>query len=213
MSRALPLSVSVPVTPTDALERTVAFLNEIGLPCHFVPGANGFLPHVRIDAGELLVDPMAPPSDVLHEAGHLATLPGRFRPFASDDIDGVLQMMSEQVDFSDPDTGEGRAALQCSDTEATAWAWAAGVAIGLEPDEIIAGSSYGGEGEDIRSSLSCNMYMGINGLSAAGFCVVRPGALEKYRSLPAFPKLARWLQPDFGLPPPEPPGRKRFRPS
>jgi hypothetical protein len=179
------------------LRRVIDFLNEIGLPCSVSPGVKGFLPGVRIELGTLLVDPNAFPGDVLHEAGHLATMPGRFRRQASDNIDTVLRLMLDTVDFSNPDVGEARAAIQCGDPEATAWAWAAGEHIGLVPGQIIALSHYGGTGGEIREMLRARAYVGIHGLSSAAFCVTRPGAMEKIRGLPAYPKLAMWLQQDF----------------
>lgn len=136
-------------------------------------------------------------SDVLHEAGHLAVLPGRFRSLASGDIDDVQKLMGESIDFGSPDTGEARAALQSGDSEATAWAWAAGCHLGLDPNRIIRNEDYERTGEEVRQALSMNSYLGINGLSSAGFCVVRAGALERMRRLPAYPKLAMWVQHDF----------------
>lgn len=184
----------------EPLRRTLAFLNGIGMACHLVPEASGFVPGVRIVAGELFVDATAPASNVLHEAGHLAVLPGRFRRLANDDIDVVVATMLGSVDFSDPDIGEARAAMQSSDVEATAWAWAAGEAIGLNPGQIIRDVDYQGSGAEVRQQLRLRAYVGINGLSAAGFCVTRP-ALEKVYGRPAYPKLAMWLQSDFGAAP------------
>lgn len=198
--------------PSEDLQKTVRFLTEIGLECEFEPGATGFLTKVRIESGTLFIDPAALPADVLHEAGHLAVLPGRFRPLAGRDIGTVQKMMYEQVDFSDPDHGEARAAMQSGDPEATAWAWAAGKHIGLDPKKIIEGASYGGDGDSIRFMLQANRYIGINGLSAAKFCVTPPGRLGPMMKLPTYPTLAMWLQPDFGLDPLPSPSKKRPRP-
>ncbi len=84
-----------------------------------------------------------------------------------------------------------RAALQCSDPEATAWAWAAGKHLGIPEDEIILDSEYGNDGAGIRLALSLRSYPGINGLAHAGFCAVRDGVAP----LPVFPALAHWTQP------------------
>jgi hypothetical protein len=179
------------------LLRAVSFLRGIGIACEVKPGVRGFLPGVRIQCGGLLVSPEVHLGDLLHEAGHLAVLPGRFRPLADDNIDVVTKLMLDAVDFSDPDVGEARAALQAGEAEATAWAWAAGEHLGLKPAEVIRLTDYGGAGGDIRAMLQARGYLGINGLASAGFCVVRPGYLEKAKGLPAYPKLAMWLQRDF----------------
>jgi hypothetical protein len=134
-------------------------------------------------------------SSLLHEAGHLAVLPGRFRHLASDDIEGVMALMCQEIDFADPDAGEARVALQCSDTEATAWAWAAGLAIGLPPHRTIQDGEYGGTGREIRFCLAAKAYLGINGLAATKLCALREGRLAEILGLPAYPKLVRWMQP------------------
>lgn len=185
----------------ENLEKTINFLNEIGLECEIEPGANGFLSTVRIERGKLFVDPSALAADILHEAGHLAVLPGRFRSIVGKDIGKIQTLIFKTVDFENPDEGEARAALQCGDQEATAWAWAAGKKIGLDDQSIIDGASYAGEGKNIRIMLSTNRYMGINGLAAAKFCVVPPGYLGKHLNLPTYPELKMWLQSDFGMDP------------
>lgn len=179
-----------------ALGRAADFLDSIGIACDWAVSAKGFLDGVRIRQGRLVVAPTAAVGDLLHEAGHLACLPGRWRPLADDNIDAVVSLMLEAVDFSDPDRGEARAALQCGDAEATAWAWAVGEHLGLKPEEVVRDGDYGGTGDEVRSCLQARMYLGINGLASAGFCVVRPN-LERLYGRPAYPKLAMWLQHDF----------------
>lgn len=179
---------------SNSLQKTLAFLNNIGLTCHLKPGATGFLDGLYIQNGELFVDPRCIVSNLLHEAGHLAILPGRIRHFANNDLDAMESIIMEHIDFSNPDSLESRAVLQSGDTEATAWAFAAGLAIGLTPEAIIPDDHYDGEGASTRTTLRQTRYPGINGLAAAGFCVIRP-ALEKHFGLPTYPKLAKWLQP------------------
>lgn len=179
------------------LLRVTAFLDEIGLPWRWQENAHGFIEHVDIVDGELRIDPRAPASGVLHEAGHLALLPAEFRRRANSDLSQVLNEMMEETDFSDPDAPAARAAMQCSDPEATAWAWAAGVYLGLPAQRIIQDHEYDGEGGFIRLRLQVRQYLGINGLASAGWCAVRPGPWAERRQLPAFPELARWLQVSF----------------
>lgn len=185
-----------PTTPDADLCRTLDFLNNNGIPCTVVPNSKGFIAGVKIVFGCLEVDPKARVSNVLHEAGHLAVLPGRFRRQANIDIDAVIEVMVDSVDFSNPDVGEARAAMQAGDTEATAWAWAAGMAIGLRPEKVIHSTEYDGTGAEVRISLQTGSYIGISGLAAAGFCVTRL-RLEAVYGLPSYPRLGMWLQKNF----------------
>ncbi len=173
------------------LEIAADFLRSIGLDVIEQPGAAGFLHGTRIKKGKLLYDPAkAEASDLLHEAGHLAVLPGRYRGWADDNILQVqldmiedVEKQSTQPDF-DADAPEIRAVMQAGETEATAWAFAAGRASGLPDEAIIQDHEYDGEGASIRAGLKANCYFGINGLVAGGLC-------ENVR---AYPTLTRWLQ-------------------
>src|SRR3546814_12146169 len=77
-----------------------------------------------------------------------------------------------------PDAPEMRAIMQAGETEATAWAFAAGRAIGLPDHVIIEDQDYDGEGEGIRFGLALNAYVGINGMVRGGMC-------ESVRAYPA----------------------------
>lgn len=144
--------------------------------------------------GGLLYDPACQVSNLLHEAGHVATVPVPWRHLLNDDVAvGHRAMFAdlERMELLDPDGPLVRAALQGSDPEATAWAWAAGKHLGIPEDEIILDSEYGNDGAGIRLALSLRSYPGINGLAHAGFCAVRAGGAP----LPVFPALAHWTQP------------------
>ncbi|WP_207190770.1 hypothetical protein, partial [Enterococcus faecium] len=130
-------------------------------------------------------------SGLLHEAGHLAITPQMFRPLMDGNISSGQREMLRVVGESNlhPDDSLYRAVIQCSDIEATAWAWAAGRHLGLPGEEIIRTDEYDGEGESIRISLQVGAYIGIHGLAHAGFCAVRsrPGVV-------AWPNLKFWTQ-------------------
>lgn len=177
---------------TAVLRNVIDYLREVGLEIHEVPGADGFVPGCRIVSGILHVDPGCAPSALLHEAGHLATVPTRFRSLMSDDLAvGMKSMFDELAKLGlDPDHPLVRAAIQCSDPEATAWAWAAGVAIGLAPEDIIQDVEYDGSGADIRAMLQAGQYAGINGLAHAGMCKRGHWVDEGLR----YPKMQQWLQ-------------------
>lgn len=173
--------------------RAVEFLQKIGLKVKIQAGASGFVEHINIVDGELLVDPQAPASACLHEAGHLAIVPNRFRHYLSGNIGKGISRMLDEIDATNPHPDDPlyRAALQTSDPEATAWAWAAGKVLDIPPELIIRDEEYDNGGADIRLCLAHNSYIGINGISHAGFCVPRR---HPYKDLPAYPELAFWLQ-------------------
>jgi hypothetical protein len=185
------------IQPTESLHRALSFLQEIGLPWQWSPGAAGFIPGVDIQRGELLVDAKARASAVLHEAGHLAVIPGEFRRLVCGNVDGAHRLMFEQLAHEDPDSPRMRAALQCSDGEATAWAWAAGIHCGIPDGEIIQDDEYDGEGAILRVQLRRKAFVGINGLCYAGFAAQKDGDLQRLRGLPVYPKLGMWLQRSF----------------
>ncbi|MGI0649473.1 hypothetical protein ACRCPS_31135 [Pseudomonas aeruginosa] len=170
------------------------FLQRIGLTVEVVPGAAGFIEHVEVFEGGLRVDPRAPASGLLHEAGHLAIVPTQFRHYLSGNLSKGMHRICEELDrmVLDPDDPLQRAVLQTGDPEATAWAWAAGKELGIPHELIIQSHEYSGDGPFIRSALAANSYLGINGMTHAGFCVRKA---NPYRPLPVYPKLAFWLQP------------------
>lgn len=189
----------------DDLAAVVRFLDTIGLPWQWRSGARGFVEHVRIEDGGLLIDPAAHASAVLHEAGHLSILPAEFRPLAQANVDAVNEIMCAQIDWSDPDSPVCCAAVQCSDPEATAWAWAAGLHLGLSPARIIRDEEYGGDGAEVRLQLLTGRYAGIHGLVHAGLCAAASERFARAQrdmglgvDVRAYPVMTRWLQQDFG---------------
>jgi hypothetical protein len=174
------------------LERVIDFLQKIGLGVVIEPGATGFTEGVRIDQGVLHVDPDCLPSVLLHEAGHIAITPGRFRFYMDGDLRAGIRRMIADIEGMNlpPDDPLECAVVQCSDPEATAWAWAAGLSIGLPPEAIIDSNDYQGGGDNIRIMLQVNRYAGINGMARAGMC--RCGFMDA--SDVRYPVMQRWLQ-------------------
>lgn len=176
------------------LSKTIEFLNSIGITVRLVNGASGFTSHCQIVSGTINVDPQCRPSELLHEAGHLATVPGQYRHLFSGNVAvGQSAICNEMHDRDiEPDSPLSRAVVQIGDIEATAWAWACGKKVGLPDRFIIQDDEYRGEGASLRLSLSLNNYPGINGLAFAGFCKTKhhhPG------SLPVYPELSYWVHP------------------
>lgn len=177
------------------MDAAIQFLNSIGIATTSSPGATGFLPGVKISGGALFVDPSCHISDLLHEAGHVAIFPATYRHLMSGNISNAQRAMFDDLRKRDidPDSQIYRAAIQSSDPEATAWAWAAGVHLGVEQDEIVLSHQYEGDGESIRLGLALGLYIGIHGLAHAGFCSVNR-MTAAYTGKPLYPKLAMWTQ-------------------
>lgn len=176
------------------LKLTMDFLNEIGITVRLVPGATGFAQHCEISEGAINVDPRCRASALLHEAGHLATVPEQYRHLLSGNV-GVGQKAVFNAVSSiavSPGSALDRAVVQIGDGEATAWGWAAGIQIGIPESRIVRNDEYSGEGSLIRFGLMTNNYLGINGLAHAGFCKVKA---HHPSNLPVYPSLAYWVHP------------------
>ncbi|MCG5076615.1 hypothetical protein [Paraburkholderia tagetis] len=179
-------------------ERVMHFFSEIGIRARYEGGANGFSRGCRLDRGALAVDPACRISTMLHEAGHLAITPRCFRSLMDGNLYAGQREMLRMVEDADlhPDEPLYRAVIQCSDPEATAWAWAAGVELALPGEEIIRDDEYGGDGEAIRLALQMRAYIGVHGLAHAGFCAIR-----ERNGKAAWPCLNFWTQ-EVGYPAP-----------
>lgn len=174
----------------DYLPLTVGFLRKIGLRVDSGTTQLSFLDRVMISQGGLIVDGDAPVSNILHEAGHLAILPAVVRSKAKDDLSDAFSFGFGLCDNPElleyPDHPFIRAMLQAGDAEATAWAWAAGRAIGVPDEMIILDSQYGGAGGGIRLGLTFKQYLGIHGLFHAGMC--------GHPQRGGYPSMSKWLQ-------------------
>lgn len=183
----------------DALSQCVDFVTAKGLLATECSGVRGFVDKVRIVYGVLTFDPSCRPCDFLHEAGHLAVLPAKWRSRANDDLSVVFKEMCEYAEKTamDPDGEEMRGMIQSGEYEATAWSFAAGVAIGLPPELIISDDSFFDEhgiqqGESVRAALAIGCFAGISGLHHGGFCQSPHGMRRKDDFV--FPKMRRWTQ-------------------
>jgi hypothetical protein len=170
---------------SDDLERAmadttgviVAFLRGIGIAVTQgrVP-EDAFLPGVRIAEGSLVYDPSALrwPGDLLHEAGHIATTPAAQRHRLSDDLDGQ----------ESPEHG--------GEIEATAWAYAASVALGLDPRVLFHEGGYHGKSAGLILTYGAGVYPGCKGLADAG--MTRIGDAAREQGVAPYPHMVRWLR-------------------
>ena len=180
-----------PLPSRAARDQSVAYLCTIGLTVLAREGVEGFVAGVAIRGGALLFDERASASNLLHEAGHVAICPGRFRHLLSGNVETSYAHVIREAQphlNGDPDSPLQRALIQMGDTEATAWAFAAGVAAGLPPQIVIEDGDYQGEGAEIRACLRGRAYLGIHGLAHGG--------MTRLRGEAAYPAMQRWLQID-----------------
>lgn len=180
----------------EHFDRIVTFLNDVGLPVTVGSyGREGFLPGVTIQSGVMHVDPdyLYVSGDLLHEAGHIATVPARLRPLLGTDLEASLR----DALGDDPDP---LAQLSLSQTEsmAIAWSYAALKALALPPETIFFAGGYRMESNEQQRFLylleSGNNF-GIGHLAKLGMtgpCGIM--ALMSDNGLPPFPQMTRWVQ-------------------
>lgn len=112
--------------------------------------------------------------DLLHESGHLALVLKEYRHLLSGNLHRGLKQYTNMImnlPFDDP---RADILMSCDDPQVTAWSWAVGTKLGLDPNDIITSESYGGEGDGFRLTLSLSAespmpYIGVSMLHHAGF--------------------------------------------
>lgn len=182
------------------VQQVVEFVRGLGIAvavCTDEAAAESFLPNVEILDGGLVVRPGVFPGDILHEAGHLATMPAQFRPLATGQLREAFAAMSRYLEANPmglatyPEDPVARGVMQCSDPEATAWQFAAGQHLGMPDEWLFPLGSYAGDAVAVLLSLKAGGHMGINGLQAAGWTLNRANPFRP--NIPVFPQLAFWL--------------------
>lgn len=148
------------------------WLGEIGLSVRLAElGADTFLPGVTLEPGGLIVDGerLLYPGDLLHEAGHLATmLPAQRAATGSN---------------AGSDMGDEMAA-QC-------WSYAAAVHLGLAPEVVFHSSGYKGSAEKLIEVYRDGK-AGVPLLQWMGLTLDGKRAAEE--AVPGYPHMMRWLR-------------------
>lgn len=161
----------------DLTQRIAAFLTGIGIPVREGPvAAESFLPGLSIVNGSLVYDrsSLQWPGDLLHEAGHIATTPTSMRALLNDSLEESASV---------PHGGEA---------EATAWAYAATVFLGLDLSVLFHQGGYHGKSSSLIATYSCGVYPGCHGLAQAGMTLL--GADADAASAPPYPHMTQWLR-------------------
>ncbi len=158
-------------------DKISGFLNSIGIE---VVAANlpdeCFLPGIVVENGRLLVDEtkLAYPGDLLHEAGHLAVAPSVVRP----DLSGEVIIPGENMDTVE--------------VSVTAWAYAAIIHLGLEPNILFHHGGYKGRSESLIFTFSMGVYPGANSLESLGLTAT--GENARKLGVAPYPNMLKWLR-------------------
>jgi len=140
--------MNAPLTPLNnqqIIDTIVTFLREIGLEVLLERHeGDSFLPGIRIKSGGLSIDPdqVLYPGDLLHEAGHLATLPYAVRC----ELDGEL-----------PDIDLHRGAELMS----LAWSYAACLKLEMPPQVVFHADGYKGDADHLIRNFEDGIYIGL----------------------------------------------------
>ena len=135
-----------------------------------------FLPGILVKNGRLLVDEtrLEYPGDLLHEAGHLALAPAGVRP----DLSGEVVI---------PDVD-----INVVEAYVTAWAYAAVVHLGLEPNILFHQGGYKGKSESLIFMFSWGVYPGANGLESFGLTAF--GENARKLGVAPYPNMLKWVR-------------------
>lgn len=160
----------------EYLDRCVSFLNETGIETKFEKlNEPGFLPGLSIQNGIILIDKEAlkHPGDILHEAGHIATVPAAERH----------TLTASSI--------EKRAMREAEEMMAIAWSYAACVHLGLDPYVVFHDEGYKGGGSYIADNFCNKNYFGLPMLQWKGMALDEKNAA--LQNLPPYPHMLMWL--------------------
>lgn len=164
------------LSATQQIDLIVGFLDAIGLTVTKKPvNSNAFLPGLRLENGTLVIDTekILYPGDILHEAGHLATMPP-----------DVRKTMDDTLPATDLHQG--------GEMMAIAWSYAACLHIGLDPRVVFHANGYKSGGESIINNFTEKSYIGLPLLQWAGMAYDEKRAAEL--NAQPYPAMALWLR-------------------
>lgn len=162
----------------DPMTQKIAdFLLDIGLQVEAqVLDVGTFLPGIQIRSGVMIVDEtkLKNPGDLLHEGGHLALAPSALRPHLDDKV--------ELPGFD----------MNAIEAGTIAWSYAAGLHLGLKPEDVFH-DGYVREGlAGLLSSYSFGVYLGANVLEEGGLAVLAQTAAGL--GVEPYPKMLKWVR-------------------
>jgi hypothetical protein len=148
------------------------WLQQIGVTVRLAPlGADTFLPGVTLEPGGLIVDPdrLLYPGDLLHEAGHLATM----------------------LPAQRASTGSNAGSDMGYEIAAQTWSYAAALHLALPPEIIFHAAGYKGAAQTLIQIYS-DGNAGVPLLQWMGLTLDSTQAAAI--STPPYPHMIRWLR-------------------
>ena len=134
-----------------------------------------FLPGLLVENGRIIADPekLLYPGDLLHEAGHLASIPPDERkttgdPLPDQYVTGGFEVM------------------------ALAWSYAACLHIGLDASVVFHDKGYKGEGAFLAQTFTAGNYIGLPMLQYLALAYDEKKATEL--GILPYPKMVHWLK-------------------
>lgn len=164
-------------TDDPLFSRCVDFLSGIGIHVIFRKiNAPCFLPGLRIENGSIVVDRecLKYPGDILHEAGHLAVVPGEERASLSGDVIAA------------------RIHREAEEMMAIAWSYAACMHLQIDPLFVFHDDGYKGGGSYIAENFRQQQYFGLPMLQWTGMALDQKTAAAS--GLPSYPVMLKWLR-------------------
>jgi hypothetical protein len=159
------------------LEQCIEFLNNIGIETTFRKIANkSFLPGLLINNGMIIIDKdtLTHPGDILHEAGHIAVVPGIDRSGLS------------ERNIVNRKNREGEEVM------AIAWSYAACIHLFIDPFFVFHEQGYRGGRDYITDSCRLKSYVGLSMLENIGLTVNEKNAQRL--NVPSYPHMIKWLR-------------------
>lgn len=159
-------------SPEQLTESILEFLAQIGIEFrHGQVEGSTFLPGIDVRNGALLVDKekLKYPTDLLHEAGHLAVITPEQRSVADGEIDV-------------PD-------LDSVEAAAIAWSYAAAVHLGISLQDLFHGGGYLGQSNGFVTTFSVGVYPGANELEERGLTKIKADSSDDV----VYPQMVRWV--------------------
>lgn len=187
----------------EALAPIITFLREIGIGVEVGDGGRGgFLSGVNIHAGVIHVHPetLAGSGDLLHEAGHIAIVPQRFRAQLGSDLQiDTDAAIAAEAGSTQPDDPVMAMPILQGEFMAQAWSYAAALHLGLPPACIFFPGSYKHTdytgAHPMQLWLESGTHYGPNALARAGMTGFSGlFAFMGENGLPPFPHMTRWVQ-------------------
>lgn len=132
-----------------------------------------FLPGLLIEQGKIIIDrnKLSYPGDILHEAAHIAVVPGEERSSLSGKTIGA------------------RKDAAAEEMMAIAWSYAACIHLDIDPEFVFHKDGYKGGGASIVTNFREGNYFGVPMLQWLGMTSANP-----FNNKPLYPVMDKWLR-------------------